>query len=124
MLFDLHNLAPATGQVNRLRLNDRYANLPKKTSDFGKCEIEDMRGFFEPPDCRKGDVARVWFYMAERYGVVIPPPEQIMFEKWSMMDPVSSWEVEREQHITEISGVSNRFVSGIAPDEKGRCPWE
>ena len=122
MLFDLHNLAPTIGQVNRLRLNDRYADLPKKTSDFGKCEIEDTRGFFEPPDCRKGDVARVWFYMAERYGVVIPPLEQIMFEKWSTMDPVSSWEVKRERRIAEISGVSNRFVSGIAPDGKGGCP--
>ena len=69
-----HNLAPTIAQVNRLRLTNRYADLPKKTSDFGKCEIEDMRGFFEPPDCHKGDVARVWFYMAERYGVVIPPP--------------------------------------------------
>ena len=124
MLFDLHNLAPAIGQVNRLRLNDRYADLPKKTSDFGSCEIEDMRGFFEPPDCHKGDVARVWFYMAERYSVVIPPPEQIMFEKWAMMDPVSPWEAERERRITEISGVPNRFVRGIAPEEKGRCPWE
>lgn len=124
MLFDLHNLAPAIGQVNRLRLNDRYADLANKTSDFGECEIKDMRGFFEPPDCHKGDVARVWFYMAERYGVVIPPLEKIMFEEWSMKDPVSPWEVERERRITEISGVPNRFVRGAVPDEKGRCPWE
>ena len=124
MLFDLHNLVPAIGQVNRLRLNDRYAELPKKTSDFGECEIEDTRGFFEPPDCHKGDVARVWLYMAERYGVMISPPEQIMFEKWSMMDPVSPWEAERERRITEISCVPNHFVREIAPEERGRCPWE
>lgn len=124
MLFDLHNLAPAIAQVNRLRSADRYADLPKKTSDFGKCEIEDTRGFFEPPDCHKGDVARVWFYMADRYGVVIPPPEQIMFEKWSTMDPVSPWEAERERRIAEISGVSNRFVRGRTPEERGQCPWE
>ena len=124
MLLDLHNLAPTIGQVNQLRANDRYADLPKKTSDFGKCEIEDMREFFEPPDCHKGDVARVWFYMSERYGVVIPPLEQIMFEKWSMMDPVSHWEAERERRIADISGVPNRFVRGRSPEEKGRCPWE
>ena len=123
ILFDLHNVAPAIGQANGLRLNDRYANFPKKTSNFGKCEIEDTRGFFGPPDCRKGDVARVWFYIAARYGVVIPPPEQIMFEKWSMVDPVSPCESEREWRITEISGVPNHFVRGITSEEKGRCPW-
>lgn len=62
--------------------------------------------------------------MAERYGVVIPPPEQVMFEKWSIMDPVSPWEAERERRIKEISGVANRFVRGIVPNVKGRCSWE
>ena len=47
-----------------------------------------------------------------------------MFEEWSMKDPVSSWEAERERRIAEISGVPNRFVSGVTPEENGRCPWE
>ena len=124
MLFDLHNLAPAIGQVNQLRSNDRYADLPKGSSDFGECEVEDVRGSFEPPDCRKGDVARVWFYMAERYGVVIPPEEQLMFEVWSAKDPVSPWEAERERRIADVSGVSNRFVRRVVPEKSGQCSWE
>lgn len=77
--------------------------------------------FFEPPDCHKGDVARVGFYMAERYGVVIPPPEWLMFEEWSLKDSVSPWEAERERRIAEISGVPNRFVRGIIPEDSGGC---
>ena len=60
MLFDLHNLVPAIGQLNQLRSNDRYEDLPASTSNFSKCQVEDSRGFFEPPDCHKGDAARVW----------------------------------------------------------------
>jgi deoxyribonuclease-1 len=80
MIFDLHNLAPSIGQVNALRFNDRYVeNLPDETSDFGNCPIEDKKGAFEPPDCLKGDVARIWLYMSLRHGVVIPPDERDMF---------------------------------------------
>ena len=39
MMFDLHNLAPSIGQVNALRRNDRYADLPDDASDFGSCPI-------------------------------------------------------------------------------------
>jgi len=124
MLFDLHNLAPAIGQVNQLRKNDRYADLPAETSDFGRCHIEDVRGFFEPPDCHKGDAERVWLYMADRYGVAIPPAERLMFEKWSANDPVSPWEAERERRIADITGVSNHYVKTAEPKESGLCPWE
>ena len=60
MMFDLYNLAPSIGQVNALRLNDRYADLPDDTSDFGNCPIENSSGLFEPPDCLKGGATRVW----------------------------------------------------------------
>ena len=91
-------------------------------SNFGKCQLEDARGANQPPDCRKGDVARVWFYRAERYGVVISPPEQIMSEEWSMMDPVSSWEVGHERRITEIFRVPNRFLITYEAHVPGSTP--
>jgi endonuclease I len=37
---------------------------------------------FEPLDCTKGDVARVWFYMHDQHGVVIPDAEWNMFVGW------------------------------------------
>lgn len=61
MLFDLHNLAPAIGQVNALRSNDRYTEIPGGPSGFGTCPIQDVSGAFEPPDCLKGDVPEFGF---------------------------------------------------------------
>ncbi len=124
MLFDLHNLAPSIGQVNALRSNDRYSDLPDSTSNFGGCPIEDAKGFFDPPDCKKGDVARVWFYMQLRHGVAIPPEEVAMYVEWSEGDPVSPWESKREDRIAKYSRVINPFVHGVAPDTAGACSWE
>ena len=124
MIFDLHNLAPSTGQVNALRSNDRYTELPDNTSDFGSCPIEDKKGAFEPPDCLKGDVARVWLYTSFRHGVVISPEERDMFEQWSDDDPVSPWESEREARVFERTLIQNPHVHGVATDLAGACPWE
>lgn len=124
MIFDLHNLAPSIGQVNALRDNDRYGELPDWTSDFGACPIEDTNGTFSPPPCLRGDVARVWFYMREAHGVEIMPEEEVLFARWAEADPVSPWESERERRIARYSRVNNPFVDGVEPDETGACAWE
>lgn len=124
MIFDLHNIAPSVGQVNALRGNDRYADLPENTSDFGSCLIEDNDDAFEPPDCLKGDVARIWLYMALRHGVQIPSAELTMFQDWSDSDPVSPWESEREKRIAKHTFVINPLVHGLPPNQAGACPWE
>ncbi len=125
MLFDLHNLAPSVGQVNALRSNDRYAELlTVLPGQFGSCPIKDTSGTFEPPDCLKGDVARVWLYMSLRHGVDIPPAERTMFEQWSTNDPVSQWESDREKRIFDHTFVQNHFVHGVTPSAAGKCSWE
>ena len=124
MLFDLHNLAPSVGQVNALRGNDRYSALPDSTSDFGSCQIEDSSSLFEPPDCIKGDVARIWFYMEWRHGVEIMQDERAQFARWAAQDPVSPWESEREQRIFSLTGWRNPFVVDVPIDRTGACTWE
>ena len=69
MIFDLHNLAPAIGQVNAYRLNDRYGVVAEDPSpeQWPGCDAQHFRAAsesdhrFEPGGCTKGDVARVWF---------------------------------------------------------------
>ncbi len=124
MLFDLHNLAPSVGQVNALRSNDRYTVIPGGPSGFGSCPIQDQQGAFEPPDCLKGNVARIWLYMSFRHGVVISQAERDMFEAWSANDAVSPWESQREKRIFDYTFVQNPFVHGVTPVAAGACPWE
>ncbi len=111
MMFDLHNLAPAIGQVNQYRLNDRHGvvddNAPH--DQWPGCEGQDMGGLeanpsnrFEPADCTKGDVARVWFYMHDTHGVVIPESEWNMFIEWDRSDLISPWELERNTRFAAV----------------------
>jgi deoxyribonuclease-1 len=111
MIYDLHNLAPAIGQVNADRGNKRYG---EKADDHT----------FVPNDCVKGDVARTWLYMHDQYGVVLLPGEEDMFKRWSANDPVSPWEAEREKRVKKYTFVDNPYVKGQTPDLKGACPWE
>ncbi len=124
MIFDLHNLAPSIGQVNQYRSNDRYSEIGDQGKIFGQCPAKDIKDAFEPPDCLKGDVARVWLYMSFRHGVAISQEERDMFEQWSADDPVSKWESQREARIFDRTFIHNPLVHDVAVDPAGKCPWE
>ena len=113
MIYDLHNLVPAIGQVNALRSNDFYTVLDDadpETVTFGQCKAQDARGGFEPTNDRKGDVARIWFYMENRYGLKIPTDKRELLLVWHKMDPVSRDEVDRNGLIYLSQGNMNPFV--------------
>ena len=132
MLFDLHNLAPAVGQINMYRLYDRYGEVDDDSEyvTWPNCDLRDENGTkkrtgkFEPLDCVKGDVARVWLYMKDMHQVYIPDEELDMFKRWSENDPVSPWEQLREKRINKIQGNNNPYVADAAANQKGSCPWE
>jgi len=110
--------------VNRLGSNDGYIEISGDPSEFGSCQIQDGRGEFEPPDCLKGDLARIWLYMSLRHGVTIIPDERDRLEQWSANDPVSPWESQREKRIFDYTFIQNPFVHDVTPVAAGACPWE
>ena len=132
MLFDLHNLAPTVGQINKYRLNDRYGEVEDDSEyvTWPNCGLRDENGttqrtgMFEPLDCVKGDVARVWLYMQDTHQVIIPDEELEMFRRWSEIDPVSPWEQLREKRINKIQGNNNPHVADAVANQEGSCQWE
>ncbi len=131
MIFDRHNIAPSIGQVNQYRRDDRYGEVPDHGPQVEKwpgCDVKHLRvsgqHSFEPADCTKGDVARVWFYMHDEHGVVIPDEEWNMFVAWDAADPISEWEIERDARVAELQGNHNPYVEGAEADPSGACGWE
>ncbi|CCN85917.1 putative Endonuclease [Vibrio nigripulchritudo SFn27] len=127
MMFDLHNLAPSAAQLNQYRRDNLYGEVSEEDAyeGFGeRCNAKDAGEVFEPPTCKKGDVARVWFYMEMSHGVNISDEQRLLFQRWSEADPVSPWESTRNALIKEKQGNSNPFVEGITPDPSGACTWE
>ena len=86
---------------------------------------------FEPRDDVKGDVARMIFYMAVRYEgegddmvdlEIVDDPDSTKSSKlpiygdiddllrWHEEDPVSQWEIERNETIYQYQGNRNPFI--------------
>ncbi|WP_051559770.1 endonuclease [Marinobacterium jannaschii] len=113
MEADMHNLVPAIGEVNGDRSNYRFAMIPGERRRYGRCnmEIDFKQRKAEPPPEVRGDIARAYFYMQQRYGLKISRSERRLFEAWNREDPVDRWERKKAQRVSEIQGNSNTFVT-------------
>ncbi|EIF42760.1 deoxyribonuclease I [gamma proteobacterium BDW918] len=116
MEADLHNLTPVVGEVNADRSNYQYAEIPGEATQYGACDAEtDFKGrAFEPRPEARGLVARVNFYMADRYNLRLSSKQERLFMAWDKMYPVSVWEKERDRRIASRMGHHNPFVTGQA----------
>jgi deoxyribonuclease-1 len=109
---DMHNLVPAIGEVNGDRSNYQYAIIDGEDRVYGACDAEvDFKAKqFEPTLTIQGDIARIYFYMADRHAVKLDPLQRRLFEQWSLQDPIDAWKRERNQRIAAIQGNRNPYV--------------
>lgn len=136
MNTDAHHIIPVDRSVNSSRGNHPYGEVLAGTktntySNGGKRGTNRFEGFggivFEPTDEYKGDLARIYLYMAIRYENVIvgwPGSPQLngthdqVFTDWSLdmllawheMDPVSQKELDRQEVIYAYQGNRNPLV--------------
>lgn len=112
---DLHNLAPTVGELNGDRLNFAYGIIEGESRVYGRCDFEVNRRaqIAEPADGIRGDVARVWLYMSETYGIKLETRDKLMFDEWAEKDPPDEWEFKRNIRIRNVQGNDNPFVTGF-----------
>lgn len=120
---DLHNLRAATGSINSSK-SDRFfsagSGIASTTNDGG----------FYPGDDYKGDVARILFYMVVTYDyLVLTDDLAILLDEsfhyteegarmgqlslllaWHKEDPVSAFEISRNEKIYTAQGNRNPFI--------------
>ena len=60
----------------------------------------------------RGDIARIYFYMADKYNLNLSRAQQQLFIAWHKQDPATSQERELNQRIQQHMGHDNPFVSG------------
>lgn len=104
MESDMMNLVPAVGELNGDRSNFRYGMIEGEPRAYGRCdfEVDFKQRVAEPPAQVRGDIARIYFYMAETYGLKISRKQQQLFDAWNRQDPVDAWERERTRRIENI----------------------
>jgi deoxyribonuclease-1 len=112
MEADMHNLVPAIGEVNGDRSNYRYGANTPKLGMYGQClmqvDFKAKRAYVK--DDIKGDIARTYFYMSDRYNVNLSKQERKMMEAWDKADPVDKWERTKNKRIEKLQGNSNPFI--------------
>lgn len=116
MEADLHNLTPSVGEVNADRANFNFGVLPSIPQQHGACafKVDFKQRTAEPREAVRGQIARIYFYMHDRYDLPMSQQQQQLMIAWHRMYPVSEWERNRDQRIASIMGHSNPFVTGEA----------
>lgn len=114
MEADLFNLKPAIGEVNGDRAHYRFALLPPQAPQYGSCEVKvDFKSRqVEPRPQIRGDIARIHFYMADKYKIHLSKAQQQLFMAWHQQDPVDDTERKLQQRIAQHMGHGNDFVTG------------
>lgn len=112
---DMHNLAPSVGEVNADRSNYRFGVIAGEPTQYGACrfEVDNKQRVAEPRDEIKGQIARTYFYMHDRYNLRMSDAQQQLYIAWNRTYPVSAWELERDRRIVSRMGHSNPFVTGV-----------
>lgn len=114
MEANTHNLDISVGEVNADRSAYRFGMLPNAPAQYGQCasRVDFKQRVFEPRDEAKGLVARINFYMHDRYNLSMSQQQQQLFMAWDKQYPPSAWERERDKRNAKIMGHSNPFVTG------------
>lgn len=109
---DLHNLVPEVGELNADRSNHPYGIAHNKRSVYGACEfyVDEVNNIAEPKDSRKGDVARIWLHMSDKYDMVLPGHMRELFDAWNKADPVDLEELQRNHKIYAVQGDDNKYI--------------
>ena len=138
MKSDIVHVVPTDCWVNNMRSSyplAEVATIKKYSANYysilGTCKTEGYNGtVFEPNDEIKGDIARIYFYMATCYQDKVsnwtkgesqkvfgnsPYPGLrdwvlAMMMRWSKQDPVDEVETARNNAVQEVQGNRNPFV--------------
>ena len=131
MKSDIVHVVPTDGYVNNRRSSFPFGEVGNVTysanQDYCRLGSSKTAGYsgtvFEVPDEIKGDMARIYFYMATCYksqcanwggniftsdGIVAWELNQML--AWSRQDPVDAREVARNNAVQEVQGNRNPFV--------------
>jgi len=110
---DMHNLVPSIGEVNGDRLNFKYSHNTPNKRQYGECPVEidfKYRRISVKQDIH-GDIARIYFYMSDKYNINLSKKEIKLFTAWNIEDPVDAWEIEKNKRVHATQGNYNKYIS-------------
>jgi len=131
---DVVHVVPSDGKINGMRSNNPFGEVStikgqsaNGYSKWGPCKTAGYTNtVFEPNDEIKGDIARIYFYMATCYESLAPswgnsvftgskhnPFSQWTYDmllRWAKQDPIDEVEIARNNAVYETQQNRNPFV--------------
>lgn len=107
------NLVPAIGEVNGDRQDFRYSVWSEEPfRQYGMCQtsVDFKTRRIQPRKEVRGRIARVQFYMADRYQLALSKQDTRIFCAWAKAYPIDQWERQRNERIRQWQGSANPFV--------------
>ena len=137
---DLHHIRPSDPSVNSSHNNNPYGVVSSNdychtstTNGSKTIDAKCKNGIFEPGDNKKGDTARIIFYLLVRYSQADSYPitnvatSMDLLLEWNRQDPVDASEQRRNEAVYGIQGNRNPFIdnsfyadliwAGASPDD-------
>ena len=110
----MHNLVPSIGEVNGDRSNYRFSDWNGSPTQYGQCDIiVDFKGRkVQPPMQSKGQIARIYLYMADQYSLTLSKQDTRLFNAWNEQYPTTPWECKKNQRVKAQQGNLNPFITG------------
>ena len=140
-LGDLHHLVPSKSNINTLRKNAPFSDIPDDKTKYWLLDdkvftrpnqelidqySESASNVFEPRESIKGDIARALFYFYSIYAATLVRKSKTFFTsmlpdicRWHRTDKVDSAEYDRTMAIGRIQSNVNPFE--IDPTLAERC---
>ncbi|MAA92958.1 MAG: deoxyribonuclease I [Rheinheimera sp.] len=114
MYVNPFNLVPVMGEVNSDRSNYRFSPILGLINQYGACQfkIDFKSRIAEPPDTAKGKIARIYFFMHDRYALPISTQQERILMAWDKQFPVTPRERLIHERKAKLAGYSNPFVTG------------
>ena len=128
---DMHHLFAVLASVNQARGNLPFGEVDDNQATHWYYRSQNLRyipeesirdryselgqGRFEPPENKKGDIARAMFYVYVMYNdqveVSFLRDQLFTLRYWHVSDPPNQWEIERSRWIGRYQdGKANPFV--------------
>jgi len=108
MEADLFNLIPVLSEVAEKRGRRLFSDVVKPDFTIGSLRFDATS--MEPRDEIKGDMARVYLYMDERYDLTLSEQQKETFLRWHRLDPVDGDECRVAKIILKVQGGTNTLV--------------
>ena len=112
MESDMHNLVPSIAELNSDRGNFEFGDKLPTPEQYGQCrfEVDFKAKRAYPREDIRGDIARIYFYMSDKYNINLSKQERRMMEVWDKQDPIDEWERIKNKRVEKLQGNANPYI--------------